>query len=70
MIKGIISLAADFLVGIFKTLLTKNRDEEIGGLKVTNKANQETINDLEKVDAARNDPAELSRVRTEYTRPE
>lgn len=45
-----------------------SKDEKLGQLEAINKANQEAINDLEKANAARNDPAELERVRAKYTR--
>jgi len=53
MLKIITSFVADFLVGIFKTMFTKNRDEAIGALKIVNKDQAETISDVKKVNAAR-----------------
>lgn len=45
-----------------------SKDEKLGQLEATNKANQEVLNDIEKANAARNSPAELERVRSKYER--
>lgn len=65
-IGAIISAGLKYVLSYFMP----SKDEKLGQLEVTNKANVEAINDLEKADAARNDPAELERVHAEFVRPE
>ncbi len=47
------SLFMDLLVGVFKKMFTKNRDQELGELRVTTTDQAEVISDVQKAQNAR-----------------
>jgi len=50
---ALFSIVADFLVGIFKTMFTKSRDETLGKLEVTDHDKTNELTDIQKAQAAR-----------------
>ncbi len=68
MLGVIFSAIFDMIVKWGKSFFTINRDQEIGSLKEYNKTLSETLDEVKKADAARNDPVLLDSVRNRFQR--